>query len=87
MIGDQYYHQLDPNADLEGFSSHTAEGPAMRQLMNQFIAFKKEFELNSPNSSLDLPHPLDGITIAGRVNDGEITITKSVILYSRRYAS
>jgi hypothetical protein len=76
LIGDNYYEQIDPNADLEHVSSHTAEGEAMRSLMKQFTMHKKAFHRKTETMSLDLPYPLDKLNIPGKVHSGEITITK-----------
>jgi hypothetical protein len=79
LIGDKNYHQLDPDADFERVSSHTAEGPRIRYVMSQFIAEKEQFGKDRDdlgNMSIDLPEPLNNLTISGVVKDGEITITE-----------
>ena len=75
-IGEKYYRQLDGNPDVEKISFHTTEGQAMRELMRQFEIRKKNFCMDTGDSYIDLPAPLHNITIAGKVEEGQIKISR-----------
>ncbi|KAF2188028.1 actin-like ATPase domain-containing protein [Zopfia rhizophila CBS 207.26] len=75
LIGDKNYQKLDPNTEANKISSHATEGEAMRILMKRFDALKKQFHSGSEDRHVDLPKPLHNLTIPGKVNSGEITIT------------
>jgi hypothetical protein len=47
----------------------------MRELMIQFEAYKRKFNNNHRDIKIDLPEPLDDITIGTKVVGGEITIS------------
>ena len=82
LIGDANFLQLDTNAQLNKIGSHSTEGRSMRQLMNSFETLKKSFARNTPDMHMELPYPLDNLTIPRRVDSGEITITKYVTMLS-----
>ena len=44
--------------------------------MADFDELKKSFHREERDNPLDLPAPLDKLTLAGKVNGGEITMTK-----------
>lgn len=46
----------------------------MRQLIKEFDAEKKRFSNSTTVIKIELPEPLDKLTIEGRVNEGELTI-------------
>lgn len=48
----------------------------MRELMKKFEAHKKAFTQSSPEMRIDLPKPLDRLTISKVVDRGELIITK-----------
>jgi len=62
--------------NLEKISSHTTEGESMRELMRRFDPLKKQFHQKHRDMHLDLPKPLDNLNLEGKVNGGEIIITK-----------
>lgn len=77
LLGDRHYRMLDPNLQASKIASHTTEGPSMRDLMARFEQLKHNFTIDSAeNFYLDLPRPLDNLTILGAVEDGEITLTR-----------
>jgi hypothetical protein len=47
----------------------------MRELMIQFEAYKRKFNNNHRDIKIDLPEPLDDITIGTKVVGGEMTIS------------
>ena len=80
-IGERHYKQLDNGSDMENISSHTTEGKAMRQLMKAFEVRKQNFSKTSGDVYLDLPEPLHYLNIRGKVDEGQITLTKYVYIY------
>jgi hypothetical protein len=77
LLGDKNYQRFDPNTELHKITPHTTEGKAMRELMKEFDARKRGFRKDyNQDIHLDLPAPLDNLTIPGKVNGGEITITR-----------
>jgi hypothetical protein len=48
----------------------------MRELMKKFDGMKRKFRSDYRSMRLDLPEPLQNLTIEGKVRGGEITITK-----------
>lgn len=48
----------------------------MRTLMKTFDTLKKRFEKDTDDMILELPHPLNTLTIEGIVSEGMLTITK-----------
>jgi hypothetical protein len=48
----------------------------MRVLMQQFDILKRVFHQNTRDNMFDLPMPLGNLDIPGKVNEGQITITK-----------
>jgi hypothetical protein len=75
-LGEQYYRELDPNLDIDKDAFHASESPAMRYLMQKFDERKQAFDENSGDFYLDLPEPLDALTISGVVNQGEMLISR-----------
>jgi hypothetical protein len=71
----KYYQELDPGNAGQKISAHATEGGQMRAMMQEFDAIKRSFNQNSADIKLDLPEPLNDLTIEG-VSDGEFTITK-----------
>jgi hypothetical protein len=78
LIGEKNYEKLDPGSRGRKISSHAAEGADMRKLMKTFDVFKKKFNKEHRDMRMDLPGPLSNLDIAGKVNKGEITITRCV---------
>jgi hypothetical protein len=77
LLGDKNYQMLGPNTELNKITSHTTEGKAMRELMKESDTCKRRFrKVYNQNIHLDLPAPLDNLTIPGKVDGGEITITR-----------
>lgn len=76
LLGDRYFLELEPNADLNRI--YGTEGRALRDLMARFDTIKKEFHTNSGPMYLDLPKPLNNLTLDNRVEGGQITISKYV---------
>ncbi|KAH0558447.1 hypothetical protein GP486_004893 [Trichoglossum hirsutum] len=75
LLGDKYYQMLDPIQQAYKISSHHTEGRSMRELMYSFSVFKKKFKKDSRVMKMDLPKPLDNLTLDDRVIGGQITIT------------
>ena len=46
----------------------------MRELIKRFEVKKKLFSSSSGDITLELPEPLNKVTIEGRVREGELTI-------------
>ncbi len=59
------------------------QGGALRSLIRQFEAQKKLFQGLPGDIKLDMPPPLNKLTIDGRVREGELTITRYVLMISR----
>ncbi|KAJ4365713.1 hypothetical protein N0V83_008333 [Neocucurbitaria cava] len=74
QLGETNYRHLDPNFDIDKDAFHASESPAMRYLMEKFDERKQNFDRHSRDLYLDLPEPLDNLTIPGIVNQGQITI-------------
>ena len=72
LIGDEYYLQLDPAADLNNM--YGIECDAIRHIMSKFDVIKKDFSQNSPESFIDLPEPLNNLKLPGKVDFGQVTI-------------
>lgn len=75
ILGERHFKSLDPNSRGKNLS-RTSEEPAMRKIMEQFDGLKKRFVASSPDMHIELPEPLDKITVPGKVYQGELTITK-----------
>jgi hypothetical protein len=75
-LGEENYRQLDPNLDIDKEAFHASESPAMRYLMQVFDGRKQGFQRDSGAFFLDLPKPLDDLTINGIVNEGEMMIPR-----------
>lgn len=54
----------------------------MRELMREFEAHKKAFHQESPEMYIELPSVLHRLTVPGRIDQGELTITKYVQLHA-----
>jgi len=67
---------LDPQASSVGVSS-SSEGKNMRHVIKQFDVYKKKFSSTTPEGSMkiDLPGDLQDITIPGKVDEGQLTIS------------
>jgi hypothetical protein len=50
----------------------------MRELMRDFEMHKKAFHKDSPEMYIELPSVLNRLTVPGKVDQGELTITKYV---------
>lgn len=74
LLTDEYYLQLDPDADLNNM--YGIECEAIRKIMSEFDTIKREFHKESGDMFLDLPEPLNNLTLPGRVDGGQVTITK-----------
>ncbi|KAK3679081.1 hypothetical protein LTR78_001534 [Recurvomyces mirabilis] len=77
IIGPSSYAELDPvNAYQHRINPHTAETGEMRELIRRFIVRKIAFSNNDEKSiKIDLPAPLNTLTIAGRIEQGGLTLT------------
>jgi hypothetical protein len=76
FLGPTHYQKLDPNIQNGKLSSHTLEGQSMRTLMKAFDVLKRNFSSNARDGMLDLPEPLHNLDIPGKVDEGQIIITK-----------
>ncbi len=76
MLGEDRYHALDGRGDGERISAHAMEGGKMRYVMRQFESHKRAFNGASPKMSIDLPDPLHRLNIDGKIEEGDLTITK-----------
>lgn len=76
QLGENNYRQLDPNLDIDKEAFHASESPAMRDLMQKFDERKQGFTKSSGDEFLDLPEPLDALSIPGVVNSGEVKIPR-----------
>ncbi|KAF2201018.1 actin-like ATPase domain-containing protein [Delitschia confertaspora ATCC 74209] len=75
LIGPTNYEKIDPNTVMGKITSHVTEGRAMRELMEQFNSRKKRFRGGEDGDiTLELPAPLDDLTIHDKVDEGYITI-------------
>jgi hypothetical protein len=74
LLTDRYYTELDPDCDINNV--YGVEGQKIREIMAEFDTIKKAFEQDSGDMFLDLPRPLNNLTLDGRVDGGQITITK-----------
>ncbi|KAH7085513.1 hypothetical protein BKA63DRAFT_598156 [Paraphoma chrysanthemicola] len=81
ILGEQNYRQLDPNLDIDKDAFHASESPAMRYLMQKFDERKQGFDRDSGDIYLDLPDPLDALTIPGVVDQGQMTIPRELMEY------
>ncbi|KAF3050005.1 hypothetical protein E8E11_009658 [Didymella keratinophila] len=79
QLGDEHYTKLDPNMEIDHDSSHSSETPAMRDLMQRFDERKQAFTRESRDQYLDLPFPLENLNVPGVINEGQITITRSLM--------
>ena len=69
------YERIDPNTVMGKITSHVMEGEAMRELMKDFDIRKKLFTgLEDDDIRLELPRPLDGLSIPGKVEEGDFVI-------------
>lgn len=75
-LGIENYQKLDPNLDIDKEAFHASESPAMRYLMQNFDERKQSFDQDSGDFYLDLPEPLENLTIDGVVNQGEMLIPR-----------
>jgi hypothetical protein len=76
LLGEDAYNVLDCRSDGEKISAHAMEGGKMRQVMQDFENCKKAFHGASSDMVLELPHPLHTVNIQGKVEEGDLTITK-----------
>jgi len=76
VLGEDNYNALDCRSDGEKISAHATEGGKMRHVMQKFESHKKAFHGASPKMILELPHPLHTVDIPGKVEEGDLTITK-----------
>ena len=83
VLGERYYKQLDPESRRGGIIT-ISEDSRMRYVIKQFDAYKKKFSSKSPPMKIDFPEPLENINIPGKVNQGELTITKYGLQLSQR---
>ena len=52
----------------------------MRKVMADFEGHKKAFHQDSDDMHIDLPEPLNKLNIPGKVENGDLLITKFVFL-------
>lgn len=81
-MGDKHYRVLDNRSKGQKINAHTTEGKEMRAVIKQFDSMKRKFSNNVPDMKLDLPGQLSGVSIPGRVKEGELKITKYVTCIS-----
>jgi hypothetical protein len=74
LLTDEFYLQLDPQADFNNM--YGIECETIREIMKKFDIIKKDFRQDGEDEFLDLPKPLNNLTLPGRVDGGQITITK-----------
>lgn len=65
---------LDPTYSGQRIGTHTTESGTMRGLVKVFDAEKKEFSNSRKAIKLDLPKPLDTLSIGDAVVEGELTV-------------
>jgi hypothetical protein len=66
---------LDPRNASQKISSHATEGKEMRELMKLFGGYKRKFSKDHRDIKMDLPEPLDDLTVGTKLLGGELTIT------------
>jgi hypothetical protein len=81
-LGERHYRALDPRGAARKIGARTTEGKQMRAVMKAFDEKKRKFSNNVRDVKLDLPKPLDNLNIAGKVSEGELTITGYVTFIS-----
>lgn len=74
-LGEKHFKALDPKSNGKKIS-RTSESSNMRIVIKAFDGYKKSFKGNSAAVKIDLPAPIDKINVAGKVNQGELTITE-----------
>lgn len=77
MLNLDQYNKLDPanRSHDEDISPHGGETGAMRELIRRFEDHKYTFEQDQQQDIvIDLPAPLDGITVEGYVDQGALRI-------------
>jgi hypothetical protein len=72
------YRKLDPKGECDKINASATETQAMRELMREFEFHQKAFRGSSPTMHIDLPRPLENLSIARRVEHGDLSITKFV---------
>jgi len=79
LIGEKNYAAIDPNTVMGKITSHVTEGKAMRDLMTKFDNRKKRFTgLKDDVIRLEMPAPLEKLTIHGKVDEGDFVIPPCV---------
>lgn len=86
LLGDRNYQKLDPTNASQKISGHHTETDKMRTIMKTFDAYKRKFAKHSRDTKMDLPEPLDTLSIIGKVVKGELTITKYAFLICQPFA-
>lgn len=76
ILGEVNYRELDPRNAGQKIGAHSTEGRRMREVMKEFDKFKRDFPKKNREMKMDLPEPLDKITIGTKVIEGELTITR-----------
>lgn len=77
LIGPKNYQKIDQNTVMGKITSHSVEGRAMRQLMEQFDDRKKAFTgPDDDDIAIRLPEPLADLSIPGKVDEGEVIIPR-----------
>lgn len=80
LIGPKNYQKIDQNTVMGKITSHSVEGKAMRNLMEQFDDRKKAFTGSEDGDiAIRLPEPLADLSIPGKVDEGEVIISNSVM--------
>ncbi|KAF2823206.1 actin-like ATPase domain-containing protein [Ophiobolus disseminans] len=74
VLGD-HYKMLDSRSAEDMINARATEAGAMRDLMRDFEGQKKAFHKECHEMHIDLPEPLVQLTVPGRVEEGELTIT------------
>lgn len=83
IIGPEKYTQLDPYYSGNKIYAHSPESGEMRELIKRFEVQKKLFSRSTRDVKIDLPGPLSGLDIVGRVREGELTIKRLAFPHSQ----
>lgn len=76
MISDRHYRALDRRTAGQQIGAHTMEEKQMRQVIKKFDEKKRLFSNKSQEVHIDLPDPLNTLSISGRVTQGDLRITQ-----------
>jgi hypothetical protein len=74
ILGAKHYRTLDSRSTKNRIRSHATESGEMRAIMKVFDPYKKKFTKDGRDFKLDLPEPLDNLSLKDHIIDGELTI-------------